>query len=78
MDYLCEVHFNSQVRLQTQGGLSCGRLAGGWRKTRVLLLPRGSHRFIIGHPVSSRICLNRLGEASNAVFPGRALDGKVF
>lgn len=26
MDYLCEVQFNSQVRLQTQGGLSCGRL----------------------------------------------------
>lgn len=58
MDYLCEVHFNSQVRLQTQGGRS--RL---WKTVRGMetLLPRGSNRLITGHPVSSRIRLNRLG-----------------
>lgn len=34
----------------------------GWEVRRMETpLPRGSHRFIIGHPVSSRICLDRLG-----------------
>lgn len=54
MEHLCEVQSNSQGRLQTHGGLSCGK---GFRWTETLL-PRGSRRFAIGLPISSGICLH--------------------
>lgn len=46
MEHLCEVQPNSQGRLQTHGGLSCGK---GFRWTETLL-PGGSRRFAIRAP----------------------------